>query len=193
MIGKYTGLSLGLASALLMTVSSASAREINGLVFGAIEFGGDELVKITFSDGSTDSIKAGELIYLGGGVEIDTLADDAKYKTRLTIGWKFDRINGTNGEVDFDRFPLELIQFYQPGQWQFGAGVTYHMNPKLKGSGVVSGLDVEFDDALGFVVEGDYFFSPKAFFGIRYTMIDYEVNNVSVDGNSIGIAIGARF
>ena len=65
----------------------------------------------------------------------------------------------------------------------------------LSSSGVASGLDVKFKDALGFAIEVDYWRNEHVYFGGKFTMINYELKNssISVDGNSIGVVMGYVF
>ena len=62
--------------------------------------------------------------------------------------------------------------FYRFPKLRLGGGVTYHLNPDLSGSGVISGLDVSFNNALGTLLQADYRITDKMNLGARYTTLD---------------------
>jgi len=45
--------------------------------------------------------------------------------------------------------------------FRFGGGLTFHLNPTLKGSGQASGLQANYKDAAGLVLQGDYMFGDR--------------------------------
>ena len=81
--------------------------------------------------------------------------------------------------------------FYRFPQFRVGGGLTYHLSPKLSGSGVVSG-SAKFDDSAGFVLQADYLLQ-KITVGLRYTSLDYKVGGASVKSNGAGITFGISF
>ena len=157
------------------------------------EIGGDKLTKVSYTNGETDSIRADGLIHLAIGTTFATAPESSpSLETQFTVGWKFDNSGAKNGEISWTRYPVELLQFYTNEKWRLGAGLTYHLRPTLKSKGVVDGINVNFDDALGLVFEVDYINSGKNYIGARVVLIDYQIEDTSVDGNSIGIVLGFR-
>lgn len=149
--------------------------------------GGDTLVTVLFVGGDTEKIKANDGLYFGAGV---SMVNDAKdVETEFSLSYKFDEITGSNGDLTFSRLPLDALVFYRLPSVRLGGGVTYHINPDLDGSGVVGGLNVKFEDALGFVLQADWRLTEKMNLGLRYTVLDYEVEGTGgkVDSNGIGI------
>jgi len=143
------------------------------------EFGGDKLVAVgTTGSSSSDSLNAGEGLALGGGVSI--LNDAKDIETEVVLSYKFFGIHADNGDIDFRVIPLDALVFYRIPHWRFGGGLTYHMNPKLKGSGDASGLEAEYKNALGFVLQTDYMFgtSQKMKLGLRYTNVKYKASKI---------------
>ncbi len=178
---------------LLVVNTSASA---SGLVLeGGLHFGGDELARATYTNGNTTSVDAGALISFGIGAGFDLAPD---LESRVTIGIKVDEVTASNGDISFTRYPIDVLFLYNTGDWKLGGGITYHLNPKLEGGGVVTGLRAEFDDALGLLLEIDRNLG-NFYIGGRITFIDYEsipsatVRNATVNGDSIGIVAGMRF
>ncbi len=182
-------------SVLLFSAASAEARGVEWVAQVGLDFGGDEIASVIYSDGSDQTINAGGMLQFGGGILIDTMANSNIYQTQLTINWKFDSSNASNGDVSWDRYPLELMQFYNTDLLRIGGGLTYHLSPSLTTSGFASGNDLDFDNALGFVMEVDYKFSEKGFVGARLTSIEYQLSNSSetIDGSSFGITLGGYF
>ena len=175
--------------AMLLGFTHVSAADLQWVFSLAIESGGDKLAEVTFNDGTKESIRGGGFGNLAGGFIMNW---DESTETQVTIGWKFDSVEATNGSLEWDRYPLEALQFYKHDAWRMGGGITYHMNPKISGSGFVSG-SISLDNALGFVVEADYTLQNNAYFGVRGTFIDYEIANESINGNSLGVIVGGRF
>lgn len=157
-----------------------------------LDFGGEKMVTMQYENGNKNDIRAGELAYLNTGVIIPNGTSD--FETQFTIGWKFDSSNADNGDVSFYRYPIEIMQFYKPGRLRLGGGITYHLNPSLNGSGVASYIGADFDNALGFVLQGDISFG-QYYTGLKYTAIEYEVEGYEgkVNGDSGGIVLGLRF
>jgi hypothetical protein len=71
---------------------------------------------------------------------------------------------------------------------RFGLGASYHIDPEYKEK--IDGqprIKAEFDDALGLVMQYSYALSPVFHVGLRYTEMDYEINDVELDASSFGI------
>ena len=92
-----------------------------------------------------------------------------------SIGYHTDAVGDYNDDITFDRYPLELIPFYNFSNHRIGAGLSYHLSPELDLK-EIGGPKVEFDDALGWLVEYDYSFSgwenDGVVLGVRYLWID---------------------
>lgn len=169
-------------------VISYSAQAIDFVLEGGLHAGGDTLVTATFTDGSTETIDAGEGLSLAIGARFD-IADNLEMA--ITYGIKTAGISAQNGSIDWTRNPLNAILLYKMDNWRFGGGLTYHMSPVLEGDGFAAGK-VDFEDALGTLIDMRYFFGESAYVGGRATFIDYKVKNgsTSVNGNSIGVIVG---
>ena len=189
---RVRGVLLAIFVVLLFYSVSGYAKE--WLFQAGLEHGGDEIVKTYYDNGDNQTIRGGGLLYLAvGGIFPTAPVSSPSLETQVSVGWKFDSSTAENGDVDWDRFPIELLQFHKTENWRFGGGLTYHLNPKLEGSGDASHIQADFDNALGYVVEVDYLTNEELMIGVRATFIDYEVNSVSVDGNSIGLLVGVRY
>jgi hypothetical protein len=173
--------------------AQALAVDVRPFVKAGYDVGGDKLAEVVFTNGDRETVRANEGFYFGGGASIVT---DAKtQEIELSISYKTGGVNASNGEVDWRRFPLEALWFYRFEKVRLGGGLTYHLNPKLDGSGVVGGLDTKFDDALGFVLQGDYRVNEKLTLGMRYTNVEYQVSGSSfkAKANGLGVTTAYRF
>jgi hypothetical protein len=188
MLKAVLGLVLMVAAAVPVASLAADVRPVVRIGF---DFGGDKLAGATFTNGSSDTIKAGELLYLGGGLSVIT--DSKDIEVEVTLSYKNDSINASNGKIDWTRYPLDALVFYRMTKFRVGGGLTYHIGPKLSGSGVASNVNGNFDDSLGFLLEGDYLVTQKVNVGLRYTNIKYKTGGASIDGSSVGITAGYRF
>ena len=188
-IGCLTFLTLVAAAPL-----GAQGVEIRPLIKAGVDFGGETMVTAVFTNGDTQEINANEGFYLGGGAAIIDDARNMEY--HVTLAYKFAVINGANGDIDWTRIPLEALVFYRFPNVRVGAGLTYHMNPQLDGSGVVGGLDVEFKDALGAVLQVDWRISRTIALGGRYTLLEYDAKGAfsgSAKSNGLGITFSMNF
>lgn len=184
-----------LFSVALLLAGTVQARDYDLLLQAGIDAGGDDLFSATYTNGDTVNISGGDMFQMGVGTTFKTAPELLPaLETQLSVGYKFDRANAENGSATWGRFPIEALEFYTTPAWRFGGGLTYHLSPKLKGSGVASNASVDFDDALGIVFEVDYILGANSYIGGRITRIDYTISNTNLEfsGNSIGITFGWR-
>jgi hypothetical protein len=172
----------------------AQAADIRPLVKAGVDVGGETLVTAVFTNGDRENVKANEGFYLGGGAAIIDEARHMEY--HVTLAYKFAVINGSNGEIEWTRIPLEALAFYRFPRARLGGGLAYHINPKLEGSGVVSGLDIEFKNALGLVLQADWLITQKIAVGGRFTFLEYDAEGAfsgSAKSNGVGITFSMNF
>ena len=197
---------------LCMTTSGAVASEaengfrMNWFAGFGLTFGGDELAEVEvyndyFEESYDEDIRAGELATLTAGIVV--YFPTPSWSLQGSIGYHVDDVS-TDDEIRFDRYPLELIPFYNFGNHRLGAGISHHFSPELELEDFL-GPDVEFDDATGWLVEYDYSFpgweEGGFVLGIRYLWIDYEADRINglpaagsdVDGNHVGIHVNYQF
>ncbi len=183
-------LQLGRSAILLCTaLASSFAQAVTPVVEVGLYAGGDELVDVQFVNGPSQSIDAGGLIDLSAGL---LLPVSDSVDMQLSLGYRFDSIDASNGRIDWSRFPLEAKVFFNAQRSRVGLGVTFHLNPVLEGRGAASGR-LAYDDAAGVVLEWDYTGWEHAYLGLKYTAIEYAVATQRVNGNSLGLVLGYRF
>ena len=183
----------------LVVAPTANADYIASVGFAPI--GGDDLVETSGED-----LEAGAGIYGDIGILHQPAGSALSYQA--TFGLKLNFVEFEGGDADITSLPLNFMMFYNnDSNLRFGAGVTYELSPEyiLNASSGFSNSNVEFDDAVGFAIEAGYFLNEKAFLGVRYTALDYDMpsgqalihsnGNVvsSIDANNLGIHIGIMF
>jgi outer membrane protein W len=167
--------------------AQAGFRPARFVLGGGFTFGGDKLATVAFTNGQDQDIRAGGLFAIHAGV--DMLIND-QMSVQATVGYHSDSSSGGNGSLRFARFPVELLGYVHLNpQVRVGGGVRLVNSPELNGSGVVSGLDVSFDNTVGGVIEGEYFFSPNFGLKLRAVSETYRVKNTGfkVNGGHVGI------
>jgi opacity protein-like surface antigen len=180
-----------LASAQAQTIAPNPMRVVVGV---GVTDGGDKLASAHFDDGTTVNIKAGKGVLLYGG--IDYLVNDS-FSFQGTFGYHIDDTPAaTNGNVKFQRFPIELMAYVHPSAtWRIGGGVRYISSPKLKGRGFADGLDYKFDNTVSGVVEAEYLYSEHVGFKLRYVSEKFEAKGVpgKTSGNHVGLLANYYF
>ena len=182
-----------IGAAVMLALSPACMAADGMLLQAGLHFGGDDLLNVRFTNGDTEKLKAGELISLSAGV---ALGLSEKLETRLLFGIKLDAVDADNGDASFTRLPLDALLMYRLGERvSLGGGATYHLDPTLEYDGPSTSFDVNYDDALGLVLQAEYDFEGQGYMALKFTSIDYEVDGISGDasGNSVGIILGMRF
>lgn len=151
------------------------------LVGGALEFGGDPVATIYFSDGSEQAIRAGQggSIAVGGQLKFASLE---QLLLRATVGFKYVTTKADNVHVRLTRIPLHLTASWMATKkLRFGAGVVTHTNIRFNTDGLAG--NYKFPSATGPIVEASY-----AGIGLSYTIMKYKdpLDN-SYSANAIGI------
>lgn len=176
------------------TPVASSAAEIRPMIKVGVDTGGDVLLTQMFPGGEIETIKGNQGFYAGGGVSVTRFYRDLELEVSLTF--KYTSAYGSNGEVDWTRYPLDALVFYRWSKVRAGGGLAYHVSPKLKGSGSAAGVNVKFDNALGFSLQADYRITEQFTAGVRYTAIDYETSAslaATTKSSGIGITLGMSF
>lgn len=185
-----------LLRALLLALGAAVATasqavDVRPMAKLGIDFGGDTLATVVFTNGTTESIKSNEGIFIGGGMAILNEARDIEAEFSLT--YKFALIAANNGDLEWTRVPLDALVFYRMPRFRVGGGLTYHFSPKVSGNGAASNVNLKFDDALGFILQADWLIMDKKSLsmalGVRYTNIEYKLQRTSTSTSSEGLGI----
>lgn len=180
-------ITVGLAALLASGGALAQQSGARGVFGIGLTTGGDTLASVVFTDGSSQDIKAGGLVHLFGGVEFRA---SPQVTMQVNVGYQVDDTSGaSNGSLRFSRYPIEALVHYQLNpQFRVGGGVRFVNNPKVAGSGVLSGVNLEFDNTTGAVVEGEFIVTPSIGLKLRAVSEKYKpaAGGPSADGNQVG-------
>lgn len=179
------------------TTFGAQAADANAPIrflagFG-MTYGGDTLVTVPYTDGTTDNITAGGLFHFYAGGEYR--ASD-RVALQATLGYHSHRTNGSDGSVRFDRVPVDLLAMVNvTPNVRIGGGAQIVLSPQLKGTGVVSNVNVKFKNTVGGVVEGEYVFAQSLGLKLRYVAENFRPKNggETQSGNHVGVMLSYYF
>lgn len=165
------------------------ARFLLGMGLSA---GGDAIARAQLSNGDDVTLHAGGLVYLTAGLDYHFTPE---FALQGTVNYHTDRSDAKNGNMKFERFPVELIAYYQPNPaWRVGGGVRYVSSAKLSSGGVVAAPDVNFDNTTSAVIEAEYFTSPRLGIKLRYVNETYKTRGYKdVDGSHVGLSANLYF
>jgi hypothetical protein len=170
-------------------------RNVYFALFGGISGGGDEVARVRFADGYTESIDAGGLLHLAAGVVVQL--PQTPLALQATIGWQADSVYASNGDISFTRYPIELLGFWHPApHWRLGAGARFVNGAEFESD--VNGFNdtVTYEDTVGLVIETGLQVFPGGWVNLRYVDESYEPESINginvtssgkVSGRSVGL------
>ena len=182
-----------LFGALLLSVSSfsqdnsdiKSKAKLKFLVGGALEFGGESVAEVFFTDGSEQSLNAGQggTIFAGGELFFN---ENQNFSLRGTVGFKYLTTKATNYNITLTRFPIEMsANFYTKNNLRFGLGLSSHQGIKFSSDGLAG--DENFTGGFG-----PKFEIAWKWIGISYTIMNYKDSmNNSYGANAFGITLSS--
>ncbi len=168
---------------LICSVSYSQSENIKArfLIAGALDFGGDDVGYVYFTDGTTQSINSGQGVAISIGGELDFLKTKGLF-LRGTIGYKYVTTKAENAHIRLTRIPLELTANYNiVKRFWAGLGLTSHTGIKLNFDGLAQ--NEKFTSSLGTILKIGY-----GGLGISYTIMKYEGSyNDVYNANSFGL------
>jgi len=182
-----------LAIPLLATAAHAQQRpgaEVRPFVGFGLTYGGDKLESFDFSNGTTTTVRAGNLVDLRAGVDFLV---SGPFSMQASVGYHFDAANGSNGDYTFSRVPFEFLGYYSVSErWRLGGGFRQSFDAHVDSNGAVRGFDSNFDAKLGFVLEAEWFVLPRLGLKFRGVSEKFEgkdgiYQGVKYDGSHAGV------
>ena len=188
---SYKPILCAIASALL---SNTQAQAAQWFASAGYDTGGETAITAWDGSGNTKSIKANEGVHVAIGALIRNDAQ-GQVETQISLGFKFKTLNFSNAKVSYRAYPLEVLEVFTLNNFRLGGGLTYHLNPKISGSGVFSDLDLPIKNTLGLIAQAEYRLTPQVSAGLRYTAISYSAKSGggSISGNGVGFIMTAAF
>lgn len=184
-------------SLLLAGGAMADGLKVRAVLGGGFTFGGDKIAEVEFSDGSSETVKAGGFTQLHGGVELQFTPT---VSAQATIGYQSDKASADNGSIKFSRQPFELLGHYRLNDTvRLGGGVRYVKGTKISASG--AGLtyvgNESFEPATGTVLEAEFMMSNSVGLKTRYVSEKYESKTYpslpKLDGSHLGLMMNVYF
>lgn len=173
-------------SSLTLHNSAAQSESNSGitaklLVDMGIEYGGDELLTVFFTNGQDQTMLAGQGAYLAAGGQLDF---GKSVMLRMSIGIKYNTTAADNANIRLTRLPINIIPYWKINEdFRLGVGLTTHQSVRLKGDGFLD--DEDFKSTTGARVEFGYKWAA-----LTYTSVKYEAQNgEQLDAGSLGLSI----
>lgn len=150
------------------------------------DFGGDNVARVFYANGSTQDIKAGQGIAPAVGLHYQLAT--APLDLAITAGYKYVTTRAANADIYIDRIEIKALGTYElPGYFWIDAGPVWHSGVSFHGGGYVPGFS--FNDAAGATVGFGW-----RWVGIAYTHIRYNsAVTGSVDASNVGVTLAWRF
>jgi hypothetical protein len=152
-----------------------------------LDFGGDDLATVSFEDGDSQDIEAGQGVTFSVGGWFRPVAS-SPFEVQALLGYKYTTTAAENADINVSRVVLALNGVYRFDNGAYlSAGLTHHASPELDGDGFFE--DIPFDDATGFRMEVGW-----RWIGLHYTSMEYSSTFYeNVDASSIGLSLTYRF
>lgn len=177
----------GAASAQTTTKTENKLRWLAGM---SLTVGGDKLATVRYTDGTSETDRAGELIQFTGGAEYQVTPE---FAVQASLNFHAAGIGAKNGGTKFYRYPVEAFGYYAINkEWRIGAGVRYVPGTSYSGSGAASGIGkINFDSTVSGILEVEYLTSPRGSVKLRYVKESFTLTDskTKVDGSHLGIGV----
>lgn len=192
---KKLALIFALAIATLSQNAAAQdmGKQLRFTVGAGLTFGGDKLATASYTNGGEIDIRAGSMVALAAGADYRI---SPEVSLQATVGFHVDDATARNGDVRFQRFPIELLAYYNVSpQWRIGGGARYVSSPKLSSSGAASIGNYTFENAVSGVLEGEYAMSSSIGIKLRYVQEKFErqLDGRKFDANHVGVLANFYF
>jgi hypothetical protein len=152
------------------------------------EFGGDEVAKVYFTNGYTQSVRAGQGVGLGVGGHYSFA--DSGFDLSAIIGFKYVTTKASNADIHLNRTVLEFLGTYQfPNNTWISVGPVLHRGINFDAGGLAP--NVGFDNASGITFKAGW-----RWIGVSYTDIKYQDTSVYRDtynASNVGFFLIGRF
>lgn len=171
--------------------AAPDTQPVRFLLGMGVSGGGDKLASGQYDDGSTVDIRAGGLVYFTAGIDYRLIPE---FSLQGTINYHVDDASAWNGDFRFERFPIELIGYFQPNPaFRVGGGVRYTFSPKLSSNGKAPEVNASYGNTTSAVAEAEYFVEPTCGIKLRYVHETFKARGREIDGSHVGMSINFYF
>jgi hypothetical protein len=173
------------------------SQPIEWVIGLGMDFGGEELGKLYYTDGSSASVKANNGVAINAGAIIPN-GKNSPFSTQITLGYKLGGPRGEGGDVTWSAIPLEVIEYYRAGNLRTGLGISYQIRPQLSVSLPTSNYTDTYNNAIGFIAQVGWAPVREHYsIDLRYTSIQFQLSGVQdapmVNGSVVGLYTSYRF
>ncbi|MCH7402214.1 hypothetical protein ACFOUP_18590 [Belliella kenyensis] len=177
----------------LFTFQSLQGQEIKEksnlgfLISGALEFGGEPVASISFTNGDVIDMHAGQGGTISVGLEYK-IPKAEQLRLRGLIGFKYLTTPAENVHIRLTRVPIVFTGNYViKDAWRFGMGISTHQAVKFNAGGL--GSNFKLDSTAGPVFEFGY-----KWVALSYTLMQYSNEfNQYYSANAFGITLSHVF
>jgi hypothetical protein len=165
------------------TKVAAPSSQFGLVLEGGIEYGGDQIVELLFTNGGTQKLLAGQGGTAAAGLQFQPAAVP-QLSVIATVGYKFVTNASNNTSIGLTRIPLEAIGRWQlVPDWSIGAGVVRHAAVKFNGDGLLA--DSDLTASTGATVEVAW-----RWVVLTYTSINYTApSGTKLNAGSVGASV----
>jgi hypothetical protein len=146
------------------------------VINGGMTYGGDTVATANFTNGSSTDIKGGGLIQFGAGGLYQL--ENRPLVLMLSANYHFHSATGTNGNISFDRMPIEALAYYTGKErFRIGGGVRIVNSPVAESTISGSGFAVKsvtYENTTGLVAEVGYQLSSQGWLNFRFVSEKYQ-------------------
>jgi len=138
---------------------AAQAEPPRVRLFGSLAYGhgGDKIVSDKYANGQTIELLAGTGWTWTVGADLRLFGPLA---LQVNVGHQRNRIDGLNFDMDFVRYPVEVLLFYSvTEQVRLGGGMHKTYDAKFTEVGTTWGRSADYDGSTGVVAEVQYLFT----------------------------------
>jgi hypothetical protein len=176
---------LGLIAAPLAAQDKAAAAprsHLNPVIEGSVEYGGARVVDLTFQNGSSQVLHAGQGATFAAGLQLRPAAMP-RFSVSGTVGFKFVTNASDNADIGITRIPIEVVGRWGLNRnWWAGAGVVRHVAVTINGD------DFFADEALrasaGATVELGWRWAALTYTTVKYT----DTAGATLGAGSVGVS-----
>ncbi len=179
--------------ALLVTSNTLLSQTANNsltakfLIEGGVEYGGDEIIEVFFTNGGNQTMRAGQggYIAVGGQFEFSAIKN---FMLRTSIGFKYNTTAADNANIRLTRVPITLMpHLLLKNNFRVGLGITTHQSVNFNGDGFVQ--DIRFTSSLAPKFEVGY-----KWISLTYTPIKYRAETgEQLSASSFGVTFSHAF
>ena len=147
---------------------------------GGLDFGGDKIAEVYFTNGADQSVNAGQ-----GGSVLAALdyAFSKSFRIRTIAGYKYVTTAADNANIRLTRFPLQVAGIVNlDKKWWLTAGFATQQGIRFKGDGFLDDLSLKTKGGATFGLGYNVFY--LSYTGLKYT------DNLQNQYNASSIGLG---